>query len=416
MSCGRPTQSCARHRLILPRRSEPKCLAPVQTMIAFIDEHRGEYGVEPICRVLPIASSTHHDQDAKRRDPSRLSVRARRDQALKPEIVRVFAENFGVYGVRKVWQQMRGEGFDIARCTVERLMRDLGLQGVVWGRLSTSGNRCIGAASSTTATAAAKADSTCRRNTRKLEIANMACRRASERCTREKLHSPGRPSAWLREHQRRFWESIARGRSSEEAAADAGISTPLGPRWLRSSGGMPPTHLAPSASAPSGRFLTFREREEIAIELAKGSAIRAIARKWGARPARSRAKYGATLPRVAAIWSTVPASRSGTLNEQLGARVRASWPATLLYARMSRSVLLAGSRMRMASALPALRWYGRSGAPCFDRAGAGRLHGARSRSPIGCGSITQRIPPCASATRLFTNRCTSRDAVPCAGN
>jgi transposase InsO family protein len=95
-------------------------------MIAFIDEHRGEYGVEPICRVLPIAPSTCHDQDAKRRDPSRLSNRARRDHVLKPEIVRVFAENFGVYGVRKVWRQMQREGFDIARCTVERLMRDLG--------------------------------------------------------------------------------------------------------------------------------------------------------------------------------------------------------------------------------------------------------------------------------------------------
>ena len=103
-------------------------------MIAFIDEHRGDYGVEPICRVLPIAPSTYHDHDAKRRDPSRLSARARRDQALKPEVVRVFAENFGVYGVRKVRRQMRREGFDIARCTVERLMRDLGLQGVIRGK------------------------------------------------------------------------------------------------------------------------------------------------------------------------------------------------------------------------------------------------------------------------------------------
>ena len=103
-------------------------------MIAFIDEHRGDYGVEPICRVLPIAPSTYHEHVAQRHDPSRLSARARRDQALKPEVLRVFAENFGVYGVRKVWRQMKREGFDIARCTVERLMRDLGLQGVIRGR------------------------------------------------------------------------------------------------------------------------------------------------------------------------------------------------------------------------------------------------------------------------------------------
>lgn len=89
-------------------------------MTAFIDEHREEYGVEPICRVLPIAPSTYHERVAQRRDPSRLSARAHRDQALKPEILRVFAENFGVYGVRKVWRQMNREGFDIARCTVEQ--------------------------------------------------------------------------------------------------------------------------------------------------------------------------------------------------------------------------------------------------------------------------------------------------------
>jgi putative transposase len=103
-------------------------------MMAFIDEHREEHGVEPICRVLPIAPSTYHEHAAKRRDPSRLSSRAQRDLALKPEIVRVFADNFGVYGVRKVWRQMKREGFDIARCTVERLMGELGLQGVIRGK------------------------------------------------------------------------------------------------------------------------------------------------------------------------------------------------------------------------------------------------------------------------------------------
>ena len=103
-------------------------------MTAFIDEHRAEYGVEPICRVLPIAPSTYHERVAQRRDLGRLSDRARRDQDLKPEVMRVFAENFGVYGVRKVWRQMNREGFAVARCTIERLMRDLGLQGVIRGK------------------------------------------------------------------------------------------------------------------------------------------------------------------------------------------------------------------------------------------------------------------------------------------
>jgi transposase InsO family protein len=103
-------------------------------MIDFIDDHRGAYGVEPICKVLPIAPSTYHARVAQRRDPEKLSRRARRDLALKPEIARVFAENFEVYGVRKVWRQLGREGTSVARCTVERLMRSMGLQGVVRGK------------------------------------------------------------------------------------------------------------------------------------------------------------------------------------------------------------------------------------------------------------------------------------------
>ena len=103
-------------------------------MIAFIDEHRGAYGVEPICKVLPIAPSTYHDHVAKRVDPTKLSARAQRDRALRPEIARVFAENFEVYGARKVWRQLGREGVPVARCTVERLMADLGLQGVIRGK------------------------------------------------------------------------------------------------------------------------------------------------------------------------------------------------------------------------------------------------------------------------------------------
>lgn len=103
-------------------------------MIAFIEDHRADYGVEPICRVLPIAPGTFYDHLAKRADPSRLSDRAQRDAELKPEIERVFEDNLSVYGVRKVWHQMRREGFDIARCTVARLMKDIGIEGVIRGK------------------------------------------------------------------------------------------------------------------------------------------------------------------------------------------------------------------------------------------------------------------------------------------
>jgi len=103
-------------------------------MKAFIDEHREVYGVEPICRVLPIAPSTYYEYAARKADPNRKPARERRDAELSQEIRRVFAANFGVYGVRKVWRQMQREGIAVARCTVARLMRQMGLQGVVRGK------------------------------------------------------------------------------------------------------------------------------------------------------------------------------------------------------------------------------------------------------------------------------------------
>ncbi len=103
-------------------------------MVGFIDDHREAHRVEPICRVLPIAPSTYYDHLAKRADPARLSDRGRRDAVLRPEIERVFEENWRVYGVRKVWRQLDREGFAVARCTVVRLMKGMGLQGTIRGK------------------------------------------------------------------------------------------------------------------------------------------------------------------------------------------------------------------------------------------------------------------------------------------
>src|SRR6056297_3618114 len=103
-------------------------------MIAFIDDHREVYGVEPICKVLPIAPSTYRAHVARRADPAKAPPRARRDAVLKGHIRRVWDANFQVYGVRKVWRQLGREGIDVARCTVARLMREMGLQGAVRGK------------------------------------------------------------------------------------------------------------------------------------------------------------------------------------------------------------------------------------------------------------------------------------------
>jgi transposase InsO family protein len=103
-------------------------------MITFIDDHREDYGVEPICKVLPIAPSIYYEHKARQADPSRLPQRAVRDADLREQIERVWKENNAVYGAYKVWRQLNREEISVARCTVERLMRQMGLQGAVRGR------------------------------------------------------------------------------------------------------------------------------------------------------------------------------------------------------------------------------------------------------------------------------------------
>ncbi len=98
-------------------------------MVSFIDEHREEYWIEPICAVVPIAPSTYYENRTREADPNRAPPRMRRDAALRGEIRRVWDENFRVYGARKVWRQLNREGIAVARCTVTRLMRELGLRG-----------------------------------------------------------------------------------------------------------------------------------------------------------------------------------------------------------------------------------------------------------------------------------------------
>jgi len=103
-------------------------------MVAFIDEHRADYGVEPICKVLPIAPSTYHEAKARERDPARLPERAKGDVALRVKIRNVWQENRCVYGVRKVWRELIRKRTEVSRCRVARLMREMGLKGAVRGR------------------------------------------------------------------------------------------------------------------------------------------------------------------------------------------------------------------------------------------------------------------------------------------
>ena len=103
-------------------------------MKAYIDRHRDDYGVEPICRVLQMAPSCYWRHAARQRNPQLRSERAQRDEGLKADIQRVWHANWQVYGADKVWLQMNREGIPVARCTVERLMRAMGLQGARRGK------------------------------------------------------------------------------------------------------------------------------------------------------------------------------------------------------------------------------------------------------------------------------------------
>ena len=131
----------------------------------------------------------------------------------------------------------------------------------------------------------------------------MAGWRRSDRALRSKLRSPGRPPVAQQTHRRRFWVLIAGGRSSEDAAMGAGVSAPVGVRWFREAGGMPPSTLAPSSKPLSGRYLSFAEREELAIQHAQGLGVRQIARNMG----RSGSTISRELRRNAA-------TRGGDLN------------------------------------------------------------------------------------------------------
>lgn len=102
--------------------------------MGFIDAHRKDLGIEPICRELAIAPSSYHTHAARLADASKRSARARRDEELRVQIERVHAASFGLYGSRKIWHQMRREGIKVAKCTVERLMRTMGLAGIRRGK------------------------------------------------------------------------------------------------------------------------------------------------------------------------------------------------------------------------------------------------------------------------------------------
>ena len=197
----------------------------------------------------------------------------------------------------------------------------------------------------------------------------MAGRRRSDRALRGKLGSPGRPGVARREDRRRFWAAIAAGVSSEDAAAVAEVSPAVGARWFRKAGGMPPSTLAPWSKPPSGRCLSFAEREELAILHAQDLGVREIGRRLG----RSGSTVSRELRRNAATRSGGLEYRATTAQWHAERAARRPKPAKLATSAVLRSYVqdrLAGVVVAPGGASvpgPAVPWKGRRHGPRQDR-------------------------------------------------
>ena len=222
------------------------------------------------------------------------------------------------------------------------------------------------------------------------------------------MRSPGRPPVARREHRQRFWKAIALGLSSEDAAVVCGVSLSVGTRWVRSSGGMPSISLAPL----SGRYLSFAEREEIAVLKAQGCGAHQIARRVG----RSPSTISRELRRNAATRGGVLEYRATTAQWHADRRARRPKVAKLA----GNDALREYVQDRLAGLItapdgttmpgPNVRWIGRR----HGRPALGQGRGAGSRSRVGCGSTSPMMRRCGSGTRRSTRPCTSKAAARCA--
>ena len=228
---------------------------------------------------------------------------------------------------------------------------------------------------------------------------------------RPALRSPGRPPVARREDRQRFWAAIARGVSTEDAAAVAGVSPAVGTRWFRDGGGMSSVSMAPL----SGRYLSFADREEIALR-ARACGVREIARQLR----RSASTISRELRRNAATRGGHLDYRATTAQGHADRRSRRPKVAKLaghepLHGYVQER-LAARSRGRTARRSTVPRCAGSGAGTAVARTGGGRARGARSRSPTGCRWTSPMMRPCGSLTRPSTRHSMSRGAARCAAS
>jgi transposase-like protein len=241
-------------------------------------------------------------------------------------------------------------------------------------------------------------------------------RRRSDRSGRAPLFSPGRPVVAGRDEQRRFWAAIAVGMASEDAAVQAGMSQAVGTRLFRKAGGMPPAMFRASAKPLSGRYLSFSEREEIALLRVQGCSMRDVARRLG----RTASTISRELRRNAATRSGGLEYRATTAQWHAERSARRPKQAKLALNAALRTYVeerLAGVVVAPSGAPvpgPAVRWKGRRHGPRKHRRWA--TPGARSRLLAACRSTSRTMRPCASAMKPSIKRCSFKVVARCAAS
>src|SRR5271155_493891 len=235
--------------------------------------------------------------------------------------------------------------------------------------------------------------------------------RAIDRAAAAGTRGLGRPPAGRREHRVRLWEAIARGASSENAATEAGVLPSIGVRWFRKGGGMSPLTLAPV----SGRYLSFTEREEIAVVLAGSCGVREIARQLGRAPST----ISRELQRNAAVRTGRPEYRASTAQTHADRRARRPKPAKLAVNPELRAYVqarLAGLCSDPTGVLRVPRSAGAGGVTDRERTGVGDSVGARSRSLGDYALTSPMMSRCVCLMRRSISRSMSRAAGRCAGS
>src|SRR5690242_16109939 len=257
-------------------------------------------------------------------------------------------------------------------------------------------------------------DSNGRRNTLKGGVAMWKHRRRSDRSGRALLFSPGRPVVAGRDEQRRFWAAIAAGMASEDAALQAGMSQPVGSRLFRRAGGMPPAIFRPSAKPLSGRYLSFAEREEIALLRVQGCSMREVARRLG----RAASTISRELRRNAATRSGGLEYRATTAQWHAERSARRSKQAKLALNAALRTYVeerWQGSlSLRMGLLFLARLCAGKVAGMDRGSIGGGQTPGARSRLLAACRSTSRTVRQCASAMKPSIKRCSFKVVVRCA--